>query len=401
MRRLHSASLDLTNSGWAPNPLSGPATNRAEAIEARAKDMIAESDVQRLIVTDQNSNGHEQNIRSRLGRWLTSINGISGHGHEKGKTYGCSLENRSDCSLVVVNVDDANNYYLAPRAQRGLTDQPPDQITTPESQAKSFRAQIVNKFATQTLRLPPFSFELESHVFAASDASKGPELRMLDSPDQHPVLTREENQTQDSNSEQTFNEAEGIVIPDEEISEYELPLPQHDIYNQKEYQNWSLNGGFFTPDDGVIEATALWLNGSLVLSTNAPLPSSAAESPSLMNDWRYIEKEGSIIGGASPPVSLFVEETRSLMDEPDDSAGIRNAPRASRRSSAASSGLENSNYVLPTIYPGMEHYPLPPNCGGEVNDSWSNVSRSLFDQGPPYRHRAVSTPVHLEGGGKD
>jgi hypothetical protein len=393
------STVDLTNSGWAPNPLSGPSTKRADAIEARALDMIAGTDALSETEVHKNTDSRE-NAQTRLKHWL-SLSALSSTVQWKGHKSKANLKSKprlsdgSDGSLVVVTVEGNDGPHPSSPGLQGCSYQPLDHVSTSERQATSFKAKITNDGPIQNLRLPRFSFENETDLLAERQGALGQEQLSCDSASQERVSAKDPSERSRAREEHS--------VPGDRISVFELPPPQYDLYGQREYENWTLNSGFFTPDDDAIEEISSDLNDSLVLSIDT---SSVIESGSVTNDWRYVEQDDSFMGVGSPRASLMIEDIDSLIDEPVDLGSLRNTMRSSRRGSVASSGLAQSELAqsdcnLPTIYPGMDQYQQPSNCAGELNESWSNTSRSLFDPAPQYHHRVVSTPVHLRGGGSE
>ena len=404
------STVDLTDSGWAPNPLSGPSTNRADAAEARAMNMIAGFADSRATDIPQRAGGIGKNAQGRLSKLVSLGNGSAKQ--RQGKTKAdlkgrARVRDQSDGSIVVVTIQDKAGSDLASPAQDSSGYQVQGEISTPEQRAESFKAKVTTSSDIPKLGLTQFFFEHETDLLAVGQGAVGRGPLTLAIPYQ-PTVPAEDGPALDhaqiqNNAQQLDTDTACSSIPDDEISLFELPPPQYKLYEQGEYQAWSLNEGFFSPDDEVVvEASSSRLAESLILSINTPVSSSLGASQALTNDWRYLEQDDGVLGSGSPPASLMVEETDSLMEEPVDLGSARNTPLSSRRNSISSSGAElsHSDCVLPTIYPGMEQYPSANNCAGEANEDWSNTSRSLFDPTPQYHHRVVSTPVHLRGGGE-
>ena len=399
------STIDLTASGWAPNPLSGPSTNRAEAIEVRALTMIADLSSSSEKAMRQRTERLGQNVQKRLRNWMASINGTIKQ-RKEGATTNLkaqdSINDKSDRSLVVVRVkDNKDGFRSTSPAPHGSAHQLRDQFPTPGQHAEPFATETIGYRAIQFPRLPEVYFENEVHSLATSDAVTSQEELTSADPNQHMVREHAHAQTS-SNSQQVRTDFAANFLPDDQISLFELPPPLYELYERPEYQNWSLNSGFIAP------ATHMEETNSVALAEDAILAAGTLASPYLevsrymTSDWRNAEHDDSFLGALSPPASLIVENN-SFMKEPEDLSPIQNSPAPSRRNSDALSvsELTTSEHSLPPIYPRIEQYPPPANCTEEINENWSNTSRSIFGSDPQYYHRVVALPVHLRGGGQE
>jgi len=57
-----------------------------------------------------------------------------------------------------------------------------------------------------------------------------------------------------SNAQQLNTMSAENLIPEDEISLFDLPSPLHELYKRAEYKNWSLNSGLLALDSTVKEA---------------------------------------------------------------------------------------------------------------------------------------------------
>lgn len=397
------STIDLTASGWAPNPLLGPSTNWAEAIEARAVTMITDSASSTEKTLRQRTGRLSQNVQKSLRNWMTSINGTISQ--RKGKAVADlktqqSVNDQSDGPLVVLTIKDNKDSFCPAAA---APHQPLEQFPTRGQHTKLFAIGTVGYSTIQFPRLPDIHFDDEVHPFAGGEAIASPEEPTSANPE--PQMAREEDSlTQHhthtlSNAQQTHAGLTKKLIPDDQISLLELPPPLRELYERPECQNWSLSSGFIGPATLVEETNSVALAKKLILAASIPESPSLELSSSLTSDWRQVEHYDSLLGALSPPASLMIE-TNSLMEEPEDLGPNQNSPALSRRDSDAlsASKFTASEYSLPTIYPGMEQYTPVANCAGEINESWSNTSHSIFGSDPQYHHRVVALPVHLRGG---
>ncbi|KIN01948.1 hypothetical protein OIDMADRAFT_53465 [Oidiodendron maius Zn] len=396
-----SSTIDLTASGWAPNPLSGPSTNWAEAIEARAVTMITDSAFSTEKTLRQRTGRLSQNVQKSLRNWMTSINGTicqrKGKAMADPKTQQ-SVNDQSDRSLVVLTIKDNKDSFCPVAA---VPDLPLEQFPTRGQHTKPFAIGTVGYSTVQFPRLPDVHFDDEVRPFASGEATANPEEPTPANQEQQmareeDTLTQHHTHTP-SNTQQTHAGLTKKLIPDDQISLLELPPPLRELYERPECQNWSLSSGFIRP--AVEETNSVALAKELISVVSIPESLSLELSSSLTSDWRQVEHYDSLLGALSPPASLMIE-TNSLMEEPEDLGPIQNSPALSRRDSDAlsTSKFTASEYSLPTIYPGMEQYPPVANCAGEINESWSNTSHSIFGSDPQYHHRVVALPVHLRGG---
>jgi hypothetical protein len=402
------STVDLTTNGSAPNPLAGPSTRQAEATEARALSMITGSAVSSAKNTHQCVGDLGQNVQKKLSSWMSSVSGTAKR--RRGESISdlesrASVNDQSDGSLVVVNVKKRVDAYPASPVRYSSLYRQCDQLSTLVKQTETFQVKDTSDGVTQSQNLPQTYSGAYIDQLAAAMEAMSPKVytSILPSQQTNPADGARIKQYHQisSNAQQLNTMSAENLIPEDEISLFDLPSPLHELYKRAEYKNWSLNSGLLALDSTVEEANKLGLVERMTLATTTPdLPSVDAFQTS-PNDWKYIDKDGSVLGGASPSASMIIEETDTLVEEPELLGLIRNSPSHSRRGSAASSGseLNLSECVLPTIYPGMAQYPPPSNCASEVHEDWSNTSRSLFDSDPEYHHRVVSIPLHLRGGG--
>jgi hypothetical protein len=105
-----SSMIDRTMNGSASGPLAGPSTNRAEAIEARALNMMAVPAAPTIKNRGQRARGIRQNVRKGLSNLVCSI--VGSHTNRRQTDGVADMENTglvqtfSDSSLVFVTAED-------------------------------------------------------------------------------------------------------------------------------------------------------------------------------------------------------------------------------------------------------------------------------------------------------
>jgi hypothetical protein len=344
-----SLAFDMAVNEPVLNPLSGPSTIRAEAMEARAMKMIAPSTASSLKNTRQCVGNMGYNIRNGFANWVCSISGRSANQRWKDAMAGSDdtvlTKTSSDDSLVLVTVKDRTDICSDSPVQHHSVYQQQAQLPTPGEQ------------------------ELQASTMFFQRIVLG------GAPTQH-------NTQIPDNEEQPCLLSTANLAADDEISILELPPP---LLERTEYQAFSLECGYVVQDSDIDEINLPHIGGALVSTANSPASRSLDSSQCIMNDCRYLDQDESFLEDSYPPASLLVEEPLSLMETPEYLDHNRNPSCPVPESSAASSEFEltPTEFVIPTIYPGMEQYRPASSCSDEAN-GWSNISYSLFDSLPQY-----------------
>jgi hypothetical protein len=356
--------MDMAVNELAVNPLSGPSTNRAEAMEVRVMKMITPSTALSVKNTRQRVGNMWCNIRNGFANLVCSISGRSANQRWQdtmaGSDHTFLIKASSDGSLVLVTVKDRAGIR---------SDSPVQHHSVYQQQGQS-----------------PGEQELQASTVSSQHIV--PE----DVPTQH-------NTQIPDNEEQLCLSSMANLVADGKTSILELPPP---LLERTEYQTCSLEYRYAVQDSDIDVINLHDLSGALVSTAKSPGSPSLESSQCIINDCRYLKHDESFLADSNPPASLLVEEPFSLMETPEYSDHNRNPSCPSPECSAASSEFElaPSKFVIPTIYPGMEQYRPASSCSNEANENWSNISYSLFDSLPQYHHRVISLPVHLRGGGE-
>lgn len=390
-----SSMIDRTMNEPESDPLAGPSTYRAAAIESRALNMMVVPAGLTTNNTRQRPRGIGQHVRKGLSNLVFSIVGSSTNRRRKRTKDAGLVETYSDSSLVFVTAQDATESSPTSPQLHGSLCQHRGPFSTQGWQPECPPDESASDGTLQITQLPqPY---IGTGLLSSDQGAMRSELFPPGISQQQTALqvAPMKHHTQSPNYEQRSDIApQANFVQDGDMSVLELPGP---MYEQTEYYSTARHGRIVR-DSLSTEETLSGPEGGLGSTAHSPRSPSQSSSGSLVINWQHFGDEEdsnkqdfedeSFLGALTPPRSLLIEETDSLMGEPDIVDEDRRSSCSSLENSAISSKTFGSGEChIPTIYPGMESYPPSASCGSDHSEVWCNNSRSLLDSVPAYHDR--------------